>query len=79
MPGYFDELFHEAVYQWKRWRMFGLPHGRGWLAETDIVLQVIDTVEGERNFFESKSIEAERKRRENGNSRGTTGRNPRRS
>lgn len=79
MPRYFDDLFYEAVYQWKRWRMFGLPHGRGWYGETDVTLQVIETVEEERNLYEAKSLEEENKRRENGNSRRTTSSNPRRS
>lgn len=73
--GYFDETWATAVELWRRWKMFGLPHGRGWLAETPAVLQAIDIVESEKNLYESRSLEEQREK--SGSSRGTKSRSTR--
>ena len=65
---YFDETFNSAVYQWQRWKMFGLPHGGGPMSERPIVVQAIQIVEEEKNLYESRKSEER-----HGGSRGTKG------
>ena len=66
---YFDETFLTAVAEWKAWKLFGLPHGGGRMAERPIVVQAIQIIEEERAYYERRKTE-----RGNGGSRGAKGR-----
>ena len=65
IPGHFDATFYEAVRLWTMWKRFGLPHGRGWLAESEGVFQLITIVDEEWSLYESKEHEARIKERGN--------------
>lgn len=66
IPGYFGEVFYFAMYQWAMWKRFGLPHGRGWMGESEGVLQVITVVDEEQALWERR--EQEKRMAERGNS-----------
>lgn len=69
IPGLMDETFLRALKLYTMWKRFGLPHGRGWLAESEGVLQMISIVDEETNLYERHRLEESRKNR--GNSRRT--------
>lgn len=54
---YFDETWACAVREWKDWKMFGLPHGSGPLAERPQWIDAVRLVEEEYNFYENRRAE----------------------
>jgi len=64
----FDATFYDSIYLYTMWKRFGLPHGRGWLAESEGVLQRISIVDEERNLYEVSEAEAAREKAKHGNS-----------
>lgn len=72
----FDETFYSAMHLYTMWRRFGLPHGRGWIAESEGVIQLITIVDEERNLYEMREHEAAREKA-NGNSGRTKSRRSR--
>lgn len=76
IPGLLYSLtFADAMRLYMMWKRFGLPNGRGWLHESEGVLQVISIVDEERNLWEVKEQEA--RMAERGNSGRTKGRRSR--
>ena len=53
-------MFFEALNLWGMWKRFGLPHGKGWLDESHRTIQLIRTVDEERNLYDSKEMESKR-------------------
>ena len=71
--GMFGDVFRQTMYLYTMWRRFGLPHGRGWLAESEGVLQLISIADEERNLYEMREHEAAREKAKHGNSGRTKG------
>ena len=63
IASYFDETFFTAVEVWNKFKLFGLPHGSGWLNERPSVVAAVSVVESERTFYESRKLEEARKKR----------------
>jgi hypothetical protein len=57
MVDYFDETFAVAIALWKRWKLFGLPHGGGWMDERPTVVDAVEIVEAEKTLYESRKLE----------------------
>ena len=48
VPNYLTPLFYDAYQVWTRYTRFGLPNGRGWRQEREIVIRVIEIFETEK-------------------------------
>lgn len=59
---YLDGFFYDCYKVWSRYKLFGLPHGNGWINEREIVCKVIDVFEQEREKWEVKELKRKNKK-----------------
>jgi len=52
-----DRFVVSAWNAWCRWKRFGLPHGKGWMAERNAYIRAIEIIEQEQDFRVNKEQE----------------------